>query len=620
MRAIFLILFFLSLITSSGQSKCRCAIFDNQAQDYVHFLSDSIKIFQYTKGLKTSLNQVCVFQALDIEFRYYFSQKLNNQAFIRIEEQENIIEAINCNDTLLNQLYINKANYYMLINDLENLSDFAFKALHESERLNNKNIELRSLKAVIYLFMRLDRDAENWVYIKRARDLILRLNDNKNKASEYIWLAYEFENQYLETGRTSLIDSSLIYAKAAKINAKKYSLNRELAQSFRAHEAVAYHKGEPKNALKHIDSGIYYGKLTKGVFNLSPFYIAKAWDLVDLGRLNDASKCIDTSLAVDNKRDLGFSANVWYEAKEVYGITGDTAKAYNSYKTYTKLKDSILTIERIKSANEVEAKYKSQLKDSKIKNLTFLLIIAITITLTSFLFFNIIRLRKARAKDKAIKKAYEKQVILEKELTNVRNNIAKDFHDDLGNKLAKITVLSDLMTVKDKSKVELKKALNTIKLDANELFRDTKDFMFSLKSESDNLEEIVTYLTDFGTEFFNDLDIDFSLNTNIVQSIKLPSYWNRQVILIFKEAMTNAAKHSKCSEVILEFNYSNQVLHINLKDNGIGFNYNINAKRGLLNMKQRAISIKAKLIITSKPNSTIVQLKYLLPKTGSSIV
>ncbi len=608
----------ISIVNAYGQANCACNHIDFNKSE-VNIELDSLLLFNKLKTLKASSNTICVFEALTLELEFNIEKKRDEEAYETLIKQEDILKTIDCSDLFLNQFYVNKANYYMLINDLDKLSEFGFIALSKSEEQKNKELELESLKAIIYLFMRLDRDAENWEYIKRAHDIIINLPENKSKASQYIWLAYEFENQYIQTQRKSLIDSSFIYANEAKKIARKYALNRELAQSYRANEAISYHKGDLKNALKYIDSAIYYGKKTKGVFNLSPFYIAKAWDLVDLGRLKEASKCIDTSLVIDNKNDLGFSANVWHEAKEIYGITGDTAKAYNSFKMYAKLKDSLLNIERIKSANDVEAKYKSELKDEKIKSLSFLLIIAIITIIIALLIFNLFRLRKEREKDKAIKLAYKQQLTLEKELANVRNTIAKDFHDDLGNKLAKITALSDLMTVKERTKLELKNALNTIKLDANELFDGTKDFMFSLKSDSDNLEEIITYLTDFATEFFNDLNIDFSLSIDVNKNVTLPSYWNRQIVLILKEAMTNTAKHSMCTKVILEISFSTNNLKIKLIDNGIGFDTQIDQKRGLLHMKQRASTINAELEITSNNKGTIVQLICMLPKEGSTI-
>ena len=614
MRIVFLFLLLLITNTSIGQSNCQCKSHDFETLKSSSFISDSLEVFNKSSTLKASQYPICVFEALNFEFKYYFNQKENKNAYKTLQEQESLLKSINCDSTSLCNFYLNKANYYRLTNDIEKLTDFSFKALYVSERLKNKRLELESLKAIIYLFMRLDKDAENWEYVHRAKDLIIVLEENANKAEQYIWLAYEFENQYIETERASLIDSSSIFANTARDIAKKHGLNRELAQSYRASEAVAYHRQEPENALKYIDSAIHYGKKVKGVFNLAPFYIAKAWDLVDNGRLIEASKCIDTSLVVDNKKDLGFSANVWHEAKEIYGITGDTAKAYNSFKEYTKLKDSILYLERIKSANDVEAKYKTKLKDSKIEKLTFWLILALAILLTVLLVFYIFQLRKTRENNKSIKQQLE----LKQELVNVRNTIAKDFHDDLGNKLAKITALSDSMTIKEKSKSELIDAFNKIKLDSDELYRGTKDFMFSLKSESDNFDEIITYLTDFGTEFFIDFDIDFTLQNTIIKPIKLPSYWNRQIILIFKEAMTNIVKHSKCSEVKFNTSYLDNILSIILIDNGVGFDTEMNSKKGLLNMKQRAKSINSGILIISSKEGTIIELKCKLPIEGST--
>jgi signal transduction histidine kinase len=79
--------------------------------------------------------------------------------------------------------------------------------------------------------------------------------------------------------------------------------------------------------------------------------------------------------------------------------------------------------------------------------------------------------------------------------------------------------------------------------------------LFSLRTNSDHVEELFAYLADFGIEFFQELEIEFDVESEITQNDRLPYYWNRQIIMILKEAMTNAARHSKAKKVILGFRY-----------------------------------------------------------------
>lgn len=190
---------------------------------------------------------------------------------------------------------------------------------------------------------------------------------------------------------------------------------------------------------------------------------------------------------------------------------------------------------------------------------------------------------------------------LEKELLDVRDEIAKDFHDDLGNKLARISLLSNLISDEVSIKnPKVKSKIKQINEDANGLYRGTRDFIFSLKSNSDYIEEVATYLSDFGEDVFDKTEIKFIVEKNISKNIKLPYYWSKQLIFIFKEALTNALKHSKSQIVKLSFNYNNSELSIICEDDGIGvLESDFESLNGLSHMKTRANKIGCKLSINS---------------------
>lgn len=214
------------------------------------------------------------------------------------------------------------------------------------------------------------------------------------------------------------------------------------------------------------------------------------------------------------------------------------------------------------------------------------------------------RLRRTKRTNLLLQESIENRIQLEKKLTSVRENIAQDFHDDLGNKLASITVLTDILSKKVESN-DASYIVQQIQNNSDTLYKGTKDFIWSLKSDSDELEELITYLSDFGEEFFHQLQIDFRIEKNIQKNIKLPYYWSRHLILLFKEAMTNAAKHSGCKECILIFNFEDSSLKIALKDNGYGIHTTTKKlHNGILNMKKRAEKMNGELKITSTKNGT----------------
>ncbi|MDO5981367.1 sensor histidine kinase [Flavivirga spongiicola] len=334
---------------------------------------DSIQIFRAINRFKESPFQSCKVEGLILEFRYYCSEKKLDKALTLIKEQEQILKNTNCKDYFTYNLYLNKTLYYRASENLEKLSEFAFKALKESEFLKDSEKEIEIIKEVVYLFTRMQESDKNWDYIKRVETLIDEKAHPIELTKHFRWLGYEYEATYTRTGRKTLIDSGLVYIKRAKESALKYKIDYELALIYRALEAFSYHKKNPRVALKHIDSAIYYGKRIKGVKNLSGMYNSKAWDHLDLKQYEEAVKWMDTALYHDNKtlRGGGTAANMMlhHDAADLFESAGNIEKAYNSFRIHSKMKDSILNRDKIKMVNELETKYKTELKDAEIENL-----------------------------------------------------------------------------------------------------------------------------------------------------------------------------------------------------------------------------------------------------------
>lgn len=593
-----------------AQKECDCHISGLNENILKLNIRDSTEVFQFIKTIEKDEAIGCRIQKINLEFKLLLAQNQLDKALELLNEQESLLANEACGDKFLFDSFYNKTLYYKAINDFEKLSDFAFKALKEAEQLKDGEKEIQAIKEIVFLFTRMNEDEKNWTYIKRAEKLIRAGKNELQSIKNYRWLTFEYEKKYTTTERKSLIDSALVFLNEPKKGALTYEMYDELAMFYRALEAFSYHKGELEAALVYIDSAIYFGKKIKGQKNLGPFYMSKAWDHLDLGQHEKADKWMDSALFYNQSNDVAATMMLYFEASEIYGGAGKTEKAYNSFKTYAKMKDSILSLERIGKINELETKYKTELKDAQIKRLVVMLVIASLVIVFILFLGSMIQLKKSRKKNEALKLAFDKQSILEKELSNVRDNIAQDFHDDLGNKLARISLLSNLVADNLSDREEsIKNKINQVKEDANSLFVGTKDFVFSLKSNSDYLEEVVTYLSDFGEDLFKNTTIKFVLQKELSINKKLPYYWSKQLIYIFKEAMTNALKHSKCSEVILIFKYQDNQLNIQCLDNGIGISdEQMQSSNGILNMKNRALKINGKLSLQSNEKSgTIVE-------------
>ncbi|MEM6525491.1 MAG: two-component regulator propeller domain-containing protein [Bacteroidota bacterium] len=211
--------------------------------------------------------------------------------------------------------------------------------------------------------------------------------------------------------------------------------------------------------------------------------------------------------------------------------------------------------------------------------------------------------------DFRIKKNLDKVLTVERiraeELVKVRKRMARDFHDNMGNQLASITVFTNLigLRLKHRSK-EIDDLLENIEKHTKSLFNGTKDFIWSIDPESDDLNEVFTYIKDFGEELFENTPMDFYSSTKEFKNLPLPSGWSRQIVLICKEAMTNALKHSKGTEVHLDLNLISNGFVIKVWDNGIGVQIeNVKKGNGFRNMRTRAVQMGGELDIQLGENN-----------------
>jgi ligand-binding sensor domain-containing protein/signal transduction histidine kinase len=206
------------------------------------------------------------------------------------------------------------------------------------------------------------------------------------------------------------------------------------------------------------------------------------------------------------------------------------------------------------------------------------------------------------------------------EKQNIRRQTAEDFHDDLGNKLTRITVLSDILNTRlADDHIEQKNLVNQIKQNAEALYTGTKDILWALDPKSDNLYEILTHIRLFGTEFFEDTPIKFIFREidPALKMIKVPMEYNRNITKIYKELLNNALKHSGATEACLQVHVINKAeVDIVLTDNGKGFNANTHSDgNGIKNIYSRAARIGSHISIQPAQGAgTQVNLKLNFKK------
>ena len=192
-------------------------------------------------------------------------------------------------------------------------------------------------------------------------------------------------------------------------------------------------------------------------------------------------------------------------------------------------------------------------------------------------------------------------------LANLRKEIAIDFHDSMGNQLARIINFVGLSKI---NPVNAPQLLSQIEETTKNLIGGTRDFIWALDRKNDSSENLFVHLKDFADRLFSEKAIAFRAFYRLQEDLLLPIGIGRQINLILKEAVTNAFKHSQADQVTLQFEKLNSELIISLIDNGIGIapEKRSDTCAGMTNMNLRAKRINATLSVSSSAAGTKISL------------
>jgi two-component system, NarL family, sensor histidine kinase UhpB len=197
----------------------------------------------------------------------------------------------------------------------------------------------------------------------------------------------------------------------------------------------------------------------------------------------------------------------------------------------------------------------------------------------------------------------KKKLQQQNELLAVRNNIARDLHDEIGSTLTSIKILSEVSQSnlhKDQSKTS--NLLHKITEQSSQMQQGMSDIVWAIKPDNDKLENMLVRMREYASHTLESKNIlaEFSVDEGVLsQSLNMQQ--RRDFFLIFKEAINNAAKYSQATKVEVKIRKEGDRLLLNVNDNGVGFVPRETSSNGLKNMKARAEAMQGSIDISSEP-------------------
>jgi signal transduction histidine kinase len=446
------------------------------------------------------------------------------------------------------------------------------------------------------------RKAEALEYIKKSIALCKELDDKLGLANKTRWAALLCGDLKDTTAALAYLQQS--YELSAQLN------NKALWRDFYGSKSAYYkNQGDYRNAFEEIKK--YYAYRDSLVNETTQTNIAELQTKYETEKKDRSIAALNAEQKIRQleleKQKAVIAGNI-QEAKQKQNEIDLLVQSKQLQELKIKRqeeeieKQSLLSqakeqklqlAEKEKSLQANELKAQAQVRNTWIIGTVLLLLLAVVL-------FNRYQLKK--------------KLQQQKELEKIRNDIARDLHDDIGSTLTSINILSKVS--QNNLGRDLQKSsviLENITEQSQQIQQAMSDIVWTIKPDNDKLENMVVRMREYVSHTLEckNIDIVFDVDKDILHQT-LAMEQRRDFFLVFKEAVNNAAKYAQASCVTIRLTQESNQLQLIVSDNGQGFDTSrITSSNGLKSMRERAVTLGAKLHIQSAPQQgTTISLQF----------
>lgn len=193
-------------------------------------------------------------------------------------------------------------------------------------------------------------------------------------------------------------------------------------------------------------------------------------------------------------------------------------------------------------------------------------------------------------------------------------SIGREIHDNVGQKLTLSSLYLQQLSYENESK-PIQQPIDSINEIINDSLKELRQLSKSLTNDkitTNSIEELIQEECDKINELQK---CEVSLKNSL--STELQSYQTKSVLLrVTQEFLQNSIKHSGCKSISIDLSSSDDHLHLELKDDGKGFDINTAKQNGigLKNMRKRIEMINGIFKLAStKESGTRLNVTIPLP-------
>ncbi|MEX0662573.1 MAG: histidine kinase [Balneolaceae bacterium] len=186
----------------------------------------------------------------------------------------------------------------------------------------------------------------------------------------------------------------------------------------------------------------------------------------------------------------------------------------------------------------------------------------------------------------------------------IRNRIASDLHDEISATLSSISYFSEAIE-RGSDETKSKRYLGLISKGAYDAKEKITDIIWSINPENDDWENLLTKCRRYAADIFESKGIEYKINFDETITGKVDIEKRKNLWLIFKEIVTNIARHSEAKNTEIQFHVRNGEIFLEISDDGVGFDKSkLQERNGIKNIKMRANQIGLQAELTSTNDGT----------------
>jgi len=201
---------------------------------------------------------------------------------------------------------------------------------------------------------------------------------------------------------------------------------------------------------------------------------------------------------------------------------------------------------------------------------------------------------------------YRMRVARLRELERLRVEIAANLHDDVGARLTKVAMITELVDHETKPGERSKPHIQAISRTTREVIQAMDEIVWTINPKNDTLEDLANYIFQYAQEYFQNTSVRCRLDMPAqLPDRPISTEIRHNLFMAVKEALNNVLKHAAATEARVTLAVTPGYFTLTIVDNGRGFVLEPTraAGNGLRNMKTRLEKFGGRLSLESTPGA-----------------